>query len=421
MPRVETGINTQGVLRGYLMEKIRVIDACMGRGKSSAAIRYMNEHASEKRFLYITPYLDEVDRICDCCDFDQSDGEYMSKYTQLKINLQQGRNVAATHALFHLIKDDALEIIREKGYSLIIDESLSVIEKVQVTKWDFETIVGSLATVDQSGAVKWNDSEYKGKYSECKELADRKRLYCLDGVLFNIMNPELITSFDDVVMLTYLFNGQIVRGYLDYFGIGYNITGIESDEHGFRFSDEPESPGAADYSDKIKIVTDRYMNEVGSGRNTLSKNWYERRSYNSQDITRIRKYLRKFFRDYETKEKSGEIMWTSFKSARDKIIDRKTKRFNNSFLQISARATNAYRDRTRLAYLANRFIDPNILKWFSKKDIAIDADEFALSEMLQWIWRSAIRDGETIDLYIPSERMRNLLTKWMNRTGNGGE
>lgn len=47
------------------MNTITVVDARMGRGKSSAAIRYMNRYKDSKRFLYITPYLDEVGRICE--------------------------------------------------------------------------------------------------------------------------------------------------------------------------------------------------------------------------------------------------------------------------------------------------------------------------------------------------------------------
>ena len=39
---------------------------------------------------------------------------------------------------------------------------------------------------------------------------------------------------------------------------------------------------------------------------------------------------------------------------------------------------------------------------------------FALSEMLQWIWRSRIRQGESINIYVPSKRMRNLLLDWLN-------
>ena len=47
------------------IHQITVVDARMGRGKSSAAIRYMNENKGKRRFLYITPFLDEVGRICE--------------------------------------------------------------------------------------------------------------------------------------------------------------------------------------------------------------------------------------------------------------------------------------------------------------------------------------------------------------------
>ena len=34
--------------------------------------------------------------------------------------------------------------------------------------------------------------------------------------------------------------------------------------------------------------------------------------------------------------------------------------------------------------------------------------------MLQWIWRSRIRKGENINIYIPSMRMRQLLKNWLD-------
>ncbi|MCT9509257.1 hypothetical protein KTJ05_18660, partial [Acinetobacter baumannii] len=36
------------------------------------------------------------------------------------------------------------------------------------------------------------------------------------------------------------------------------------------------------------------------------------------------------------------------------------------------------------------------------------------SEMVQWIWRSAIREGNPINIYVPSSRMRSLLQRWLN-------
>ena len=40
--------------------------------------------------------------------------------------------------------------------------------------------------------------------------------------------------------------------------------------------------------------------------------------------------------------------------------------------------------------------------------------------MVQWIWRSAIRDGNEVNLYIPSRRMRELLIGWIDSVSKGG-
>ena len=75
--------------------------------------------------------------------------------------------------------------------------------------------------------------------------------------------------------------------------------------------------------------------------------------------------------------------------------------------------TNEYRETYILAYCTNRFVKPTLIQFFSKKEIYINQDEYALSEMLQWIWRSRIRDGKPIHIYIPSKRMRDLLTQYL--------
>lgn len=397
---------------------ITVVDARMGRGKSSAAIRYMNRHRDSKRFLYITPYLDEVGRICEQCDFDQTDGDYTTKSVELKVLLSQGVNIAATHSLFYLMDNEALELIREKKYSLIADESLQVAERINISDKDFEMIVQKLTVEGEDGALEWIDSDYQGRFSDYKSMADLGSLYRLDTALLNIMNPDLLRSFDEVFMLTYLFEGQYQSAYLNYFGFEYRIVGVERDENGYRFSDRPDAPPPIDYTKLMNIVSDRKMNKVGDGTYALSKNWFAKRDYGSADMKALRNGLRNFFR--VTDSGSDSQLWTTFKEGRSKIVEAKTRRFNSTFLQVSARATNEYRSRNSVAYLANRFIDPNLMKLFASKDISVDPDKFALSEMLQWIWRSAIRDDMPINLYIPSKRMRQLLLDWIEEQKQGG-
>jgi hypothetical protein len=44
----------------------------------------------------------------------------------------------------------------------------------------------------------------------------------------------------------------------------------------------------------------------------------------------------------------------------------------------------------------------------------VSEESFALGEMVQWIYRSQIRNGKPITVYVPSRRMRELLIDWLN-------
>ena len=89
------------------------------------------------------------------------------------------------------------------------------------------------------------------------------------------------------------------------------------------------------------------------------------------------------------------------------------------FLSSNAKATNDFRERSVLAYCVNMFLNPYTKKYFKKKNlkdgtqIEVNEELFALSCMLQWIFRSQVREGKPITVYIPSARMRNLLQRWL--------
>ncbi|MNJ69953.1 hypothetical protein D3C77_663630 [compost metagenome] len=52
--------------------------------------------------------------------------------------------------------------------------------------------------------------------------------------------------------------------------------------------------------------------------------------------------------------------------------------------------------------------------FFEDRGVSVNQDLLAVSDLLQWVWRSRIRKGEAIKLYIPSSRMRKLLYAWAN-------
>lgn len=88
--------------------------------------------------------------------------------------------------------------------------------------------------------------------------------------------------------------------------------------------------------------------------------------------------------------------------------------YTKGFVSCNARGTNEFKNKKSLAYLINFFMSPDIKQFVEHYHIEFDDNLFSLSALLQWIWRSQIRDGKSIDLYIPSERMRELLKIWIN-------
>ena len=79
------------------------------------------------------------------------------------------------------------------------------------------------------------------------------------------------------------------------------------------------------------------------------------------------------------------------------------------------RATNDYINTYVVAYMINVFLNPIILQFFKARDVTINQDKYALSEMIQFIYRSAIRNDVDIYVYIPSKRMRNLLEEYIGK------
>lgn len=401
------------------MNTIKVVDARMGRGKSTAAIHYINAHKKNTRFLYITPFLSEVARFREQCGLEEpvKQGEDDTKLAELRKLVHQGKSISTTHSLYQLIDDELLEMIRDKQYSLIIDESIAAIEKAQITNQD-RVILDGITTTDSDGIVSWIDPDYTGKFDGYKKMADQRTLYWVDGTLINTFNKNLLDAFEDVFILTYLFRRSTLEAYFQCFDIPYEIWGITGEGAICAFTPGPDQPPPIDYRPLIHMIDKRRMNEVGDPYYALAKNWYQQRSYHDPDMIQLRKNMQNFFKNTTGSNKDNRV-WTCFKDHMQKLIPDNGS-YANNFLQMVARATNEFSGRSNLAYMVNRFEDPNLLKFFSMRDCDINRDQCALSDMLQWIWRSSIRDGKPINLYMPSRRMRDLLTTWMNQMAEGG-
>ena len=109
--------------------------------------------------------------------------------------------------------------------------------------------------------------------------------------------------------------------------------------------------------------------------------------------------------------KADNRLWTTYKSSQD---DLKGKRYSKQFLSYTTRATNQYKHIENMAFMLNLFMNPNEVNYFIGQNVKINEELLAISDMLQWIFRSSIRDNKPINIYIPSLRMRNLLIKYLD-------
>ena len=141
--------------------------------------------------------------------------------------------------------------------------------------------------------------------------------------------------------------------------------------------------------------------------NTYS--WFRNRGSNNKKILLLKKCMSSFYRSI-TKTKSRQNLWTTFNHSKKKLTG---PGYAKGFEVHNARSTNKHRDRTAVVYAVNKFLSPGINSFFLSNGIEIDQDKYALSSMLQFIWRSAIRDGKEIWVCIPSSRMRILFEKWL--------
>ena len=149
----------------------KVCDAMCGFGKTSACIAMMNQKNNE-RYIFITPYLSEVDRVKEMCTnrrFYSPEKTYehnFSKLNSIHELLKQGKNIASTHALFAFYTDETKQLILEGGYTLVLDEVMNIFQPAEITIGDMNILLKSKTITASEQKFEWEDDEYtEGAFS----------------------------------------------------------------------------------------------------------------------------------------------------------------------------------------------------------------------------------------------------------------
>lgn len=426
---------------------IKVYDAMMGSGKTTRIIEEIQKADHSQKFIFITPLLTECHRIAGTVYeesdiykrpiiLDSDDTSILYQYREedtplrnkifkhpyfskaggkaesLPVLIKNKDNIVSTHQLFVNLTTKVLEAA--KDYILVIDEMLSIYEIY--TQYSLEEINTMLSnkwiTLDEKDGITLRfHREYYGAnidgrdptentyYENFANLCDLGQLMLIDNkVVIWELAAEALSSFKEVWIATYMFEDNIMSTYLKAHGIEYETI---------TFGKKPS---------EIKHLINIYEDIGRSNLNTIGDKNSALSATNCK-ITAVKDTLANNLDNFvrnKIKCKKSDLIWTSFKSGKTRIQKNSTNNYANQWIPYNTKATNEFGNIHNVVYLCNIYPNPELVKASSARGFSVNENIYALSEMVQFIWRSAIRNEEPINIYVPSSRMRTLLNSWLN-------
>lgn len=433
----------------------------MGAGKSTAVINYINSCGkfgsdSDKRFIVFVPTITERKRFINETGAKTPDNTNCSKIKSILDMIVRGENIVTTHALCQLFTDETITAFQESEYKYIafFDEIPSFFNNVVggTTKRDTENdkIITKFGKADvklmqtanivkvENGKIIYNsDSEY-GRAEEfnifdnIKFLGSHCDLYPYgkdkDGYFTSIIafaKRSIFECFHEIWFCSYLTKGSMIENYCQlndidmiYYHIDDNCNVVKNPD-GLYYESYPEG------LERLEILELPKFNM----NNSLSKDWYSKANL-EKNKTSMKVLAGKFRNAYEFMKKhcvtAKSFIWTTFKEYRNNIkINNKYVPVNKTWLACNTKATNDYSNCTGVAYVCNRFFDVNCTNYLSKlaektnkPGLKFNNDIYALSELIQFIYRSNIRvkdSDKKIYVWVPDYRMRNLLYNYREK------
>lgn len=419
-----------------MTKKIEVLECIMGAGKTTRILQWVDENPNEKYF-YVSPNLSEVDvdgRIHNGVNnvefVSPSPDIHGTKNEHLNELLVQGKNIACTHKLYLSMDCASMDLIKDRGYIVVLDEEINVIQSFdQYSFADIKWLIqqGYISVDDKDGSVTWlkeddlvNTSDHR--YFYCKNLCDKKSLYLTrfdinsekaKKVMMVTQVPiKLIECAKRVVVITYLFKGSVLDRFLTL--KGFDVVEFED------FKIEAIKPSS--YKHLLTIIPpDRAIEDFSM----TSRWWYK--DMTASSIKKVNNFLLRNARRYASS--SNEVLWTCPKDRAKGVSSSKGFLVNilgfvnsndvngvrkSNWLSVHTRATNEYSNKRVLMHCYNRFPLVDVSSYLQDYGYPIDNNVFAVSELVQWLWRGCIRNGEPMVVVMGNKRMYNLLMRWLN-------
>ena len=414
-----------------IKNKVRIIDAAPGSGKTTWLLNSIKSGDFENPLVVVVPYITEINRIqAKIPDFKTpeaySEGNMSDSFTEL---LACGEpRIVITHELLKRIQPEALDYIELYNYDCVIDEAIDAIDTIKVRKGSFYDLLvetGAVSIDPESNQVTWNelfDKDYESSFNELRSACRTGQVFLLSdsrasskqSLLFWEYPRGMFERFNQMLVMTYLFEGTLMKPYFKINDIPYEVL----DNAKLGLMDEQEA--IAKLKARIKISYHGKNNNVGQAKDyvrnpltdsTLSSSWFRAKKNWALHQNIAKSFYNVARKDWELSK--DETVLVTYEHARESCTH---KDYKPEHIACNLRATNDYAHIRGIGYLINRYVDPTILAHIRERGAKFNSDWYSLSEMIQTLFRGCIRNPEGGDMhvFVPSIRMRTLLENWLN-------
>lgn len=400
---------------------VRIIDRPCGSGKTT---KLLSSFKPEKRYLVVVPLLTEVDRVIDqaCVPFQKpSEEDYGTKKASLEVLLRKKVNIVTTHALYEDIASFAGAGLLD-DYDIVVDEVPEVLSSIGgISRQSLEEfyIGRGYINIEDDGRVvptsKWHqDHELVSDTLSEKHyyLAASGMLYVVDQTFLLWAFPkELLTAGRTFTVLTYLAEGSLLLPYLDKHGIAYvhdrdpevDLRARRQAAELIEIRDIPRLKGIKlSYTGQSK-PTPAVVKQVSGALLGLRRGDLKEVPLDHVLITCAKA---NWYRGGKSPDDVAHPEQGPFAKGTKLFAD-------TTWIPNTTRGTNKYVHASHLIYLYDQYVNPAFLRFLGLAGDQEVQERYALAELIQVIYRTRVRKGEKIVVYIPSARMRRLLEQYL--------
>ncbi|MDA3821857.1 MAG: hypothetical protein PF450_04490 [Bacteroidales bacterium] len=406
--------------------KITILEGIPGVGKSTRMIQYIKENP-EERYLIVLPLLDEVDRYQEelpGLNFKEPSNGNGTKTEHFKNLLRDKSNILCTHALFSHWDTEIEGLIMGAGYYIIIDEEAGVIDSVAIKAQTIENLkkLKYIIVDPDTGLVRWDHEasgyEYDGEKEHQAVISKAKSgsLYCFDDKFFVYELPHRLFQIGKkYTLMTYLFKGNFMEAYFNSHGIKYHIEQIDHERATTIKAQARDLIEFVPMTGKMTGIRDKYNRSKPFSRRFITSRMTPKERKSFRDGVRNIVYRRE-------KHNPDKVMITCFKdymvtdTQKRPKIDMMPRSMDKCYVPMNARGSNQWAGRDFVIHMVDHYPEPYLDKYLDKRsDGSFNRDIYALSILVQYVYRSAIRDGKHIKLMICSDRMEQLFRDWLDK------